>query len=591
MTYGTSGGGLGRPTQTPSGRQDQGAGETACYAALDLGTNNCRLLIAAPTREGFRVVEAFSRIVRLGDGLSRTGQLDPAAMDRAVAALGICADKIRRRRPLKVRAVATQACRIAENGAAFVERVAAETGIRLDVITTREEAKLSVAGCANLLDRNYDAALVVDVGGGSTELSWVDLTASGGVRLVPGAWLSIPAGVVTLAERFPEDASSTEAWYEAMVDHIRKDITAFRQAERFRPVFEAGRAHLIGTSGAITSLAGMHLGLRRYERSRVDGLWLSDVDCDAAAEQLIGLGPGGRAAEPCIGPDRADLVLAGAAILRAVQDTWPCRRVRVADRGLREGILLSMMAEARGGGRRRRRRRPKPPARQERMVRPPSGGDPAGRGFGARLKTADKRSLSSQQWLERQLNDPFVKAAHAKGYRSRAAFKLTEIDDRFHLLKRGARVIDLGCAPGGWLQVAVERGAGAVAGVDLLPVDPIAGAGIIQADFTDPGVGERLVEMIGGPPDLVLSDMAPNTSGHRQTDHLRIVGLIEAAADFAVRRLRPGGAFVAKAFQGGETAEAIRTLKASFADVRHVKPKASRADSAEVYLVATDLKR
>lgn len=225
------------------------------------------------------------------------------------------------------------------------------------------------------------------------------------------------------------------------------------------------------------------------------------------------------------------------------------------------------------------------------MVRPPSGGDPAGRGFGARLKTADKRSLSSQQWLNRQLNDPFVKAAHAKGYRSRAAFKLTEIDDRFHLLKRGARVIDLGCAPGGWLQIAVERGAGPVAGVDLLPVDPVAGAGIIQADFTDPGVGEQLVQMIGGAPDLVLSDMAPNTSGHRQTDHLRIVGLIEAAADFAVQTLRPGGAFVTKAFQGGETQAAIRMLKANFADVRHVKPKASRSDSAEVYLVAIGLKR
>ena len=228
---------------------------------------------------------------------------------------------------------------------------------------------------------------------------------------------------------------------------------------------------------------------------------------------------------------------------------------------------------------------------RRRMVRPPSGGDPAGRGFGTRLKTADKRSLSSQQWLNRQLNDPFVNAAHAKGYRSRAAFKLTEIDDRFHLLKRGARVIDLGCAPGGWLQIAVERGAGAVAGVDLLPVDPVPGAEILKADFTEPWVGERLLGLIGAAPDLVLSDMAPNTSGHRQTDHLRIVGLIEAAADFAVANLRPGGAFVTKAFQGGETAAVIRVLRTSFADVRQVKPKASRADSSEVYLVATDLKR
>lgn len=228
---------------------------------------------------------------------------------------------------------------------------------------------------------------------------------------------------------------------------------------------------------------------------------------------------------------------------------------------------------------------------RRRLVRLPTGGDPAGRGFGARLKTADKRSLSSQQWLNRQLNDPFVKAAHAKGYRSRAAFKLTEIDDRFHLLKRGSRVIDLGCAPGGWLQVAVERGAGAVAGVDLLRVDPIPPAHILAADFTHPDIGPMLVDLIGGPADVILSDMAPNTSGHRQTDHIRIIGLIEAAAEFAIANLKPGGAFVTKAFQGGETAEAIRLLKSAFADVKHVKPKASRVDSAEVYLVATDLKR
>jgi 23S rRNA (uridine2552-2'-O)-methyltransferase len=224
---------------------------------------------------------------------------------------------------------------------------------------------------------------------------------------------------------------------------------------------------------------------------------------------------------------------------------------------------------------------------RRRLVRPPSRGQAEGRSLGQRLKTADKRSLSSQQWLERQLNDPFVKAAQAQGYRSRAAFKLSEIDDRFHLIRKGARVIDLGCAPGGWLQLAVERGAARVVGVDLLPVDPVAGAEIVQADFTEPAVGEDLLARLGGPPDLVLSDMAPNTSGHRQTDHLRIVGLVEAAADFAVTCLKPGGAFVAKAFQGGETAAAIALLRAHFAEVRHVKPKASRPGSSELYLVAT----
>jgi 23S rRNA (uridine2552-2'-O)-methyltransferase len=222
---------------------------------------------------------------------------------------------------------------------------------------------------------------------------------------------------------------------------------------------------------------------------------------------------------------------------------------------------------------------------RKRMVRLPGGGGD-GRAPAQRLKTAKVRTASSQAWLERQLNDPYVAEAKAKGYRSRAAFKLTEMDDRLRLIRRGARVIDLGSAPGGWLQVLAERGAGAVAGVDLLPVDPLPPARLLQADFTDPAVGPKLVELIGGAPDLVLSDMAPNTTGHRQTDHLRIIGLIEAAAEFAEGVLKPGGAFVAKAFQGGETAEVIAALKRAFGDVRTVKPKASRAESSEVYLVA-----
>lgn len=221
------------------------------------------------------------------------------------------------------------------------------------------------------------------------------------------------------------------------------------------------------------------------------------------------------------------------------------------------------------------------------MVRPPSGGDPAGRAMGKRLKTAEGRSLSSQQWLDRQLNDPWVQRAKAEGWRSRAAFKLMEIDDRFHLLRKGARVVDLGCAPGGWVQVALKRGAGAVVGVDLLPVEPIPGAVLIQADFTDPGVGERLIEAAGGPPDLILSDMAHNTVGHRRTDHLKIIGLIEAATDFAIATLKPGGAFVTKAFQGSAAGEVLDLLKRNFAEVRYVKPKSSRQDSSEVYIVAT----
>jgi exopolyphosphatase/guanosine-5'-triphosphate,3'-diphosphate pyrophosphatase len=340
-----------------------------CFAALDLGTNNCRLLIATPTGKRFRIVEAYSRIVRLGDGLSRTGRLDPAAMARAMAALKVCADRVRRRNVTQIRAVATQACRAAENGEAFVDAVERETGLKLEIIAPEEEARLSVAGCLNLLDYGASAALVVDVGGGSTELSWVDLT-DPGFRAAPGlnnipirAWVSTPVGVVTLAERFPEPTPASQVWFREMVDYVKSQIGAFRGADAFGPIFEAGRAQLVGTSGAITSLAGMHLGLKRYERAKVDGLWLRRSDCEAAAETLMALDLAARAAEPCIGRDRADLVLAGAAILQAVQELWPCERVRVADRGLREGILLSLVAEgaARSGRRRRRhgRRGPK----------------------------------------------------------------------------------------------------------------------------------------------------------------------------------------------------------------------------------------
>ena len=229
-----------------------------------------------------------------------------------------------------------------------------------------------------------------------------------------------------------------------------------------------------------------------------------------------------------------------------------------------------------------------PPKR--RMVRPPTRGEDKARATPARLKTAYKRTPSQQAWLERQINDPFAAEARAKGYRSRAAFKLMEIDDRLKILRRGSRVIDLGCAPGGWIQVALERGVGQVAGVDLLDVDPLPPSHILKMDFTDPACGPKLIELIGGPPDVVLSDMAPNTIGHRETDHLRIIGLIEAAADFAVEVLKPGGAFVTKAFQGGEMAGVLKVLKVNFAEVRHLKPKSSRAESSEVYLGATGFK-
>lgn len=334
--------------------------ETPLYGALDLGTNNCRLLIARPARDGFRVVDSFSRIVRLGEGLSRTGRLDPAAMDRAYEALKVCGERLVRRGvdPDRLMAVATQACRQADNGAAFIERVRAGTGLRLRVIDPVEEARLSVEGCLNLFDPAAEAVLVVDVGGGSTELSWLRRSASG---YVSEAWMSAPIGVVTLAERHPEPAHGgpvdQAVWYEAMIADMAAALAGAPANPALRDLFAAGRGHLVGTSGAITSLAGIHLGLERYQRNLVDGLWMTRADCEAAAERLMVLGPHGRAAESCIGPDRADLVLAGAAIMAAVQRAWPSERVRVADRGLREGLLLRRMREDRPSPRRRRRRR------------------------------------------------------------------------------------------------------------------------------------------------------------------------------------------------------------------------------------------
>jgi exopolyphosphatase/guanosine-5'-triphosphate,3'-diphosphate pyrophosphatase len=349
-----------RTDRWAGGAQGRGRRQGPLYAALDLGTNNCRLLVATPTRDGFRVVDAYSRIVRLGEGLSQTGRLQPAPMDRALAALKVCADRIQRRGAPHLRAIATQACRTAENGGEFIERVARETGLKLQIISPREEARLSVAGCLNLLDRQMQAALVLDVGGGSTELSWVEFDgparSGGGLAMPPiRAWLSIPIGVVTLAEQFPEARPGERDWFRRMVEAVKAPINAFAGADSLRPVFAAGRAHLIGTSGAITSLAGLHLGLPRYDRAQVDGLWLTRGDCATMADRLLDLDPRERARQPCIGPDRADLVLAGAAILQAVQELWPCERVRVADRGLREGMLLSLMWE-RSRGRSRRRR-------------------------------------------------------------------------------------------------------------------------------------------------------------------------------------------------------------------------------------------
>lgn len=320
-----------------------------CFAALDLGTNNCRLLIAEPEGAGFRVIDGFSQIVRLGEGLGASGRLSDTAMARTYKALAACAERIEWRRPVSVGCVATQALRVAANGAAFLERVRQDFGLEFEVITTEEEARLSVLGCAGLIDPDSDVALIVDIGGGSTELSWVESRAVRNSvmqgRLDPPliAWRSTPVGVVALADAHPE-TDDVDRWYESLVVRVVEALGAPEAAEQVRPAFEGGRAHIVGTSGTVTSLTGVHLGLARYRRADVDGRWISVEECRAAVAKLRGMTRAERAQNPCIGRDRADLVVPGGAILEAVFRRWPVERVRVADRGLREGVLMHLIA-------------------------------------------------------------------------------------------------------------------------------------------------------------------------------------------------------------------------------------------------------
>ncbi len=321
------------------------AGEGRTYAALDLGTNNCRLLVARREGEGFRVVDAFSRIVRLGEGLAASGVLSEAAMARTLAALRICAGKIVQRRVTKARYVATEACRRAANCAEFLDRVRAETGLDIEIIGSEEEARLMVAGCAPLLDRQVPHAVAFDIGGGSTELVSVRVPCDG--RLAPRVedCLSLPHGVVTLADRYGGREVS-RATYGAMVEEMREAFRPFAERHGLGARIARGEVQMLGSSGTVTTLAGIHLELPRYNRAMVDGTALT-FDCvRAVSARLAGLGYAARAAHPCIGSDRADLVLAGCAILEAICQLWPVGRLRVADRGIREGILLGLM----GGG-------------------------------------------------------------------------------------------------------------------------------------------------------------------------------------------------------------------------------------------------
>lgn len=312
----------------------------ASYAALDLGTNNCRLLVAKPSGDSFIVVDAFSRIVRLGEGLATTGRISDAAMDRALAALSICAEKLRRRHVTLARSVATEACRRASNGQDFITRVYRETGIALDVISAEEEARLAVLGCHILLEPGDGPALIFDIGGGSTELVLVDASGDAPVIL---DWQSVPWGVVSLTEveAFDQESESGRlAAYARMRDRVEEAFRAF--AQRVGP--PAGPARLLGTSGTVTTLASLHLELPAYDRSAIDGLIVPSQSMRDISTRLSTLSMAERVALPCIGRERADLVVAGCAILESILDIWPAERLGVADRGIREGILRSLMA-------------------------------------------------------------------------------------------------------------------------------------------------------------------------------------------------------------------------------------------------------
>lgn len=312
------------------------------YAALDLGTNNCRLLIARPQGDGFAVVDAFSRIVRLGEGLAATGRLSDAAIERTIAALRVCADKLRRRNVTLARSVATEACRRAGNGTDFIARVLCETGIHLDIISAEEEARLAVLGCHVLLEPGDGPALVFDIGGGSTELVLIDT--AGPVPTVRD-WHSAPWGVVSLTESVGanRDDATRVATYARMRALVTESFAPFAARLPRPPSFAVTPPRLLGTSGTVTTLASVHLGLERYDRAQVDGLIAPAAAMRAISQDLAGKTLAQRAALPCIGRERADLVVAGCAILEGILDLWPAERLGVADRGIREGILRRLM--------------------------------------------------------------------------------------------------------------------------------------------------------------------------------------------------------------------------------------------------------
>lgn len=353
-----SAGAIPRPVESPAlSLPDQGP----LYAALDLGTNSCRMLIAQPQGNQFQVVDSFSKSVQLGAGLEGSGQLSRAAIFRTIQALRVCKQKLKRHRVERMRLVATEACRRASNGVEFMKRVEHETGLRLDIIAPQEEAQLAVVSCAPLVNPGTDQLLVVDIGGGSTELVWIDLTAvphharrRAIMRMhlgfhtceegLPSArvvdWISVPLGVATLRDQF-RDVADDAARFALMSWFFEENLAEFApyKDEQKREGFQ-----IVGTSGTVTTVAASHLGLKRYDRNKVDGLTMTSDEIDRVIRSYLALGPAGRRRDPRIGQDRQALIMSGAAILQALLRCWPTDRLSVADRGLREGMLYAQMA-------------------------------------------------------------------------------------------------------------------------------------------------------------------------------------------------------------------------------------------------------
>ncbi len=320
-------------------RKPKGNGRGPAYAALDLGTNNCRLLVARRVSQGFDVIDSFSRIVRLGEGVGDRGYLSEAAMVRTIAALRVCAGKLKRNKVRYMRNVATEACRRASNCSEFVDRVRQETGLEIEIIPSSEEARLALAGCVPLFNGRRPKILGFDIGGGSTELVWQEMRA-GSVQTL--GWISMPVGVMTLTERYGSDAKS-EAEYAEMVAEVDVQLEPFCAEHGFGKAAVRDEVQMVGTSGTVTTLAAMDLGLPRYDRARVDGAYLDFAVVRRFSDRLRSAGIADRASYPCIGPERSDLMIAGCAILEAICARMPVGRLRVADRGVREGILLELM--------------------------------------------------------------------------------------------------------------------------------------------------------------------------------------------------------------------------------------------------------